>query len=239
MRGYADLACAEAGRLALAGKGYAALAVLAPVLVGARKLIPYSRTSVRTMIAIYLQLRALETAEFVLKRTTVSPEARTRLATILTPAGEGAAGARRIIAREYATLALIISRLEAQQAEAGWHGSFLGGPVRDGFMDWVLMNPTRTLNRYQAVMSEAQELAARRDAAGVTQRITRFAADGAGRQGLKNVYGGSLAADFATMDFTKIIKNYWEVEDRRAAVLATLRGETHPTLSTQNREDKK
>jgi hypothetical protein len=233
LRDHVRLATAEAGRLALAGEGDAALAVLEPLLIGGQQLALSGRSAVRFMLGSFTQRLALKAAQFVLDRTPVSAEARERLVAVLARAEDGEKSIRRLFAAEYAqaTRAILVDmRLETDR-------SFLGGILSDGFMDRVLINPKRTANRLYEVMQEVGERAVRRDAKGAEELILRFIKEGGGASSIKNIHGGMLAV-ISVPAPGGIIRTHWEVEDRRAALLATLRGEPRPTLSTQNQEAK-
>ncbi|MEY4488700.1 MAG: hypothetical protein RIQ79_1208, partial [Verrucomicrobiota bacterium] len=58
IKNYANLACAEASRLALAGRGEAAIDCLLPVVEGGQKMAPHARSVVRLMISLYVQRQA-------------------------------------------------------------------------------------------------------------------------------------------------------------------------------------
>jgi hypothetical protein len=228
IKNYSALACSEASRLALTQQGEAAIACLLPVLEGGQKLDAHARTQVRQMIALVVQRQALQTAVFVLATTEVPPEMRARLEVVLAKADGGPAGVRRLTMMDYILFTTSFDTFGKVRENLN-RGPF--GP----WLDLVWFNQNRTYNHMSAAYREAAELAARRDAKGAKLRLERYKDEGAGRTGIKNVMRGLLAQKFVP-DLKGVINNYWEVQDRRAAVLATLRGEAGTALPTKTLE---
>ena len=210
-------ACAQASLQALDGKGDDAIETLLPILEVGYKMQPSARTLVRFMVGIVIERLALQTAEFVLAETTVSPAARARLAAALERCRSGETGARRLIAIEYAF---------ALGGTAGWG---LGDWVTAGGerLKWLrrplnlvsplVYNPRATLNLHGAINSELELLAAHREMGKFGPRLQEFFAK-EGRPRFKNFMGAMLVESQPA--YGKVVETYWKTEDQRTALLA-------------------
>ncbi|MEY2881940.1 MAG: hypothetical protein RLZZ15_4320 [Verrucomicrobiota bacterium] len=228
VRSYSQHAAAVAGLLALDGRGDEAFATLQPLLEVSRKLEPSARTLVRFMIARVMQRLALDAANFVLDRTPVSAAARARFAAALAGGSGGEAGARRLIAVEYAIgletfrdlqLGDFIQFYAAEHFKAGDFRRDL--PVHGlNVLSPLVFNPRHTFNLIGDLSAQRQELAARREAAKIGEHDKAFFA-GAGRPRFKNL-GGALFMRQSTPALVKVTESYWKIEDLRTALRARL-----------------
>ena len=219
IRSLSHHAIAIASLQALDGHGDEAIDTLLPVLQVARKLQAYSRTLVRTMISITIERLGLQTAAFILDNSAVSPAARARLAAALR-GGEPEAGARRLIAIEYAFQmgALGGKRVGDILAQSGSHG---GQPWLRAALNGAspfLYNPRATFNLDGNLYADLEDLAGRRQTAQMGPRIAEFI-ERAARPSFKNLFGKMLAR-IALPAYVKVTENYWRVQDLRAALIA-------------------
>jgi hypothetical protein len=214
-RTMAQLGCAEAGLLALEGRGDEAMDTLLPILEVGRKLEPSARSLVRFMVARVIQKMSLHTARFILDHASVSPDRRTRLAAALQGGSGGPAGARRMLLIEYAI-------------SSNYLLSHFGDPARQrplwkrGLLNLfrLVYNPVATTNRYGALTAELAELAERRELAGFGTRAEAFVA-GNSRPRFKNMVGG-LMLSMTIPSYAKVLDSYWKIEDLRNALAADL-----------------
>lgn len=212
-------AAAHASLLALDGHGDEAIDSLLPLLEVSRKLEPFSRTLVRTMIARVAQRLALDAASFVLDTATVSPEARARLAAALGNVN-AAAGVRRVVLMEYAAFVPLFATMRLGDIRADRPAPALIRHPLNAFSA-LFFNPNATANRYGAYSFELAALAEKRDLAGFAARQKEFNQLFGTPTTLKNPGGRVLLAMFIPA-YDKIVQNYWETEDRRAALAARL-----------------
>jgi hypothetical protein len=212
-------ATAQAGLLALDGRGDDAFTTLLPVLEAARKLEPSGRSLVRLMVARVVQQMLIDAAAFTLQRTSVSPALRARMSAALKLGVGGEAGARRFVAIDYAGVA---GWLSGSPLGAGfkWDGS---GGVLFTLVDLfgpLVYNKQRTLNLYGDLIGELQELAARREGGKIDLRANEFWAN-EGRPRFKNFYGPAISRMTAPA-LSKVVDSYWKIEDKRLALIARL-----------------
>jgi len=228
-RTMAQLGCAEAGLLALEGKGDEAMDTLLPIIEVGRKLEPSARSLVRFMIARVIQKMSLHTARFILDHATVSPDRRARLAAALAGGSGGPAGARRMIFIEYAissnylmsqfgdpSLKLPLFMFRSRESLARlplWKLGLLG-------LFRFVYNPVATTNRYGALTGELADLAERRELAGFGTRAEAFVASNS-RPRFKNMAGG-LMLSMTIPSYTKVLDSYWKIEDLRTTLAADL-----------------
>lgn len=221
IRALSQHACAIASLQALDGHGDDAIDTLVPMIEVSRKLIPSSRTLVRSMIAIVAEKSALETADFVLNATEVSPAARTRLAHALSGGMESETICRRLIGVEYvwASDVLLKERLGDLNAGAAWAESPKSIAWRRHALNSVgplVYNPRRTLNLYADINHEMADLAARREFKKLEQRSAGFFRTLVDR-GPKNL-GGILMLSLYTPAYSKVVESFWKTEDLRSAL---------------------
>jgi hypothetical protein len=208
--------CAIASLQALDGHGDDAIATLLPILQVGRKLQPSARTLVRQMIAIVVERMSLDTATFVLDHATVSPAARAQLAAVLAADGGGPAGARHLIAIEYA-IQLELTRDKSLGdlmvgAYSGWWRRGLNA------ISPFVFNPRATFNVYGDFVADEQDFVANRQFDQLAARTKIFLNDEA-RPHFKN-FAGALLMGAATPAMSKIAQTYWKAQDARAALLA-------------------
>jgi hypothetical protein len=204
---------------ALDGRGDDAIDTLLPFLQVGRKLQPYSRTLVRSMIAIVIERMSLETATFILDNSTVSPAARARLADAL-QGGDPEAGARHLLATEYA---FQLGAVGGQRLGEIWPelGSGRGHPWLRGALNAVspfIYNPRATLNLYGDLFVDLQDLAGRRQLDQMEPRMKKFLEHDA-RPSFKNLFGKLLMSAVVPLH-PKVSQSYWTTQDLRAALLA-------------------
>jgi hypothetical protein len=201
--------------LAGEGRGDEAVAVLLPVLEVGRKIQVTSRTLVRTMIGFTIRRMALDAAGLVLDRTAVSPAMRARLLAAAGPVS-GEAGARRLVAIEYAnwTTGSMIDYHLNRKAESP-APAVLRGLV--GLFTPLVINPNRTINEAGDIMAELQDLAARRQPMTLARRV----APAPGPVGIKNLIGQLMV--YSEMPaYQYILDRYWETEDKLVALRGRL-----------------
>lgn len=213
-----QVCCAQAGLLALDGKGDEAVDVLLPVVEVSRKLEPSARSLVRFMVARASLGTIVETVHFVLARSQVSAAKRAALAAVLEGGSGGKAGVRRLLWIEYAFL------YEAFFA----NGGMAGFEPEGGLSKAILMGLTRpfflrraTANEYAAVLEELTLLAEQREFGRLDARQREFA-DEQVRGRFKNIIG-SLLLHISMPSYRKMVESYWKKEDQRVALIAELR----------------
>lgn len=214
-RSTSQLGCAEAGLLALEGKGDEAMDTLLPILEVGRKLEPSARSLVRFMVGRVIQKMGLQTARFILDHATVSPDRRARLAAALAGGSGGPAGARRMLLIEYA---ISTNYLLTQFGDPGhqrpvWKRGLLG-------LFHFVYNPVATANRYGALIAELAGLAERRELASFGTRSAAFVASNS-RPHFKNMAGG-LMLSMTIPSYDKVLESYWKIEDLRTTLAADL-----------------
>lgn len=214
-RTMAQLGCAEAGLLALEGKGDDAMDTLLPILEVGRKLEPSARSLVRFMVARVIQKMSLHTARFILDHATVSPDRLARLAAALEGGSGGPAGARRMILIEYAISSnyLMSQFADPSRQRPLWKRGLLG-------LFRFVYNPVATTNRYGALTGELAGLAERRELAGFGTRAEAFVVNNS-RPRFKNMAGG-LMLSMTIPSYTKVLDSYWKIEDLRTTLAADL-----------------
>ncbi len=214
-RTMAQLGCAEAGLLALEGKGDEAMDTLLPILEVGRKLEPSARSLVRFMVGRVIQKMSLHTARFILDHATVAPDRRARLAAALAGGSGGPAGARRLLLIEYA----ISSNYLLSQFGVLTHPQSLG---KRGLLSLfrLVYNPVATTNRYGALTAELADLAERRELASFGTRAEAFVTSNS-RPRFKNMAGG-LMLSMTIPSYTKVLESYWKIEDLRTTLAADL-----------------
>jgi len=214
-RTMAQLGCAEAGLLALEGKGDEAMDTLLPILEVGRKLEPSARSLVRFMVARVIQKMGLHTARFILVHATVSPDRRARLAATLQGGSGGPAGARRLIHLEYAISSnYLLSQFgDPARSRPLWKRGLLG-------LFRFVYNPIATTNRYGELTQELAGLAERRELAGFGTRAEAFVASNS-RPRFKNM-AGSLMLSMTIPSYAKVLDSYWKIEDLRTALASDL-----------------
>jgi hypothetical protein len=151
---------------AMDGYGDDAIDTLLPILGVGRKLQPYSRSLVRSMIGITIEKMSLNIADFILDTTPVSPAAKARLLAAL-KGGDPEAGARHLFATEYAVQ---FGSMSSERA-----GDLLPAPTTDfrnvhrltrsgpNFLSPLIYNPHATFNPVGDLYADWQDLAAKRE----------------------------------------------------------------------------
>ncbi len=217
VRSLCQHACAIASLQALDGQGDTAIDTLLPILQVGRKLQPSSRTLVRQMVGIITERMSITTAGFVLDHATISPAARARLTAALAASGDGAFGARHIMASEYAFgLALNLHRPlgDIVLQTPDWRRTLLN------VVSPFVYNRRATFNLYGEFAADEEELLARRQLVEVDSRSRRLVVEDA-RPRFKNLLGAQFLR-LMVPAFSKIGESYWSTQDNRAALLARL-----------------
>lgn len=211
---YSYLAGAKA--FALAEEGYVseAVALLAGLIEGGAKLEKHSRTLVRSVMGLTVRKRALQTLDVILSRTVLEPAARAELARRIALGQAGEAGARRLVAVEFAQLLETCRAHEAGERRAfgGWLGGWAGP---------VIFNPRRTFNEVSGIVAELEERAARRDFASFDTVLRERSRSHEPGFGFKNTAGRMMIGGYWPA-LANAPKLYWETEDAAAAAIARL-----------------
>ncbi len=211
--------CAIASLQAIDGQGDAAMETLRPLLEVSRKLQETGRSLVLQMLSVVVERMAMETAGFVLDRTSVSAPVRARFAAALDKPGGGEAGARRLLAGES-----ILGQNTILGAQVGGiietEQEFSVGQGILNAIDPFIYLPRATANLFTDFMSEAEDLIGRRKLKEYDALAEKFLAENS-RPGFKNM-GGQLLVVYMTPAYGKIAVSYWKVQDNRAALLARL-----------------
>lgn len=225
VRAYMQHALAIASLRAIDGDGDAALAIVGEVYVVGARLEPASRTLLRSMVARVVQKGALETAEFVCDTATVSAEARTRFAGLLAGPEGGGLGARRLVLTDAASFFLsgegiaTFARLSGSRSGESWAG-YIGRSVT-AFILSVTLNPQATANRANDWVEEIALLAEAHKEDEIRKREMEMPREWVGHFQVKNI-SGRLLLPTMTPVYSGIVKNYWEGEGRRVALLKRL-----------------
>jgi hypothetical protein len=222
-----QLACAQAGLLAMEGQGDQAMDLLLPFVEVSHKLEPAARSLARAKLARLGQAETMATARFILSQAPVSPELRARLAAAIA-IRDPAAGIQRIMLIETARAheALYSSRV---QTLGSWQGGQPTGWDRlfSEFLD--LLDPLillrrATANEWGAFARDIPELAARRDLDQLQDREYAFLRQILNGR-LKNP-GGALQSLIMVSSLNPgwVVARFWETEDSRVALQAALKG---------------
>jgi hypothetical protein len=206
---------------ALDGHGDDAIGTLQPILQLGRKLQPYSRTLVRSMIGVVIERNSLQTAAFILGNSDVSPGARARLAAALKD-GDPEAGGRYLLSTEYAFQLGAFGAKQLGDIYAGY-GNGDKHPWLHRAYDAVspfVYNQRATFNIYGDLYFDLQDIAGRRQIAQMNPRMKKFITQDA-RPDFKNFFG-KLLAQMMVPAYSKVSENYWRNQDPRAALLARL-----------------
>ena len=206
---------------AIDGHGDDAIDTVVPIIQIGRKLQPYSRTLVRSMIGGVIEHIGMSTASFILNTTAVSPAAKSRLAAALQGVNTEA-GARHFISIEYAfTLgAFQGKRIGDILVESG---SGNDSPWRRRAFNAIspfVYNPRATFNIRGDLYADLQDLVGRRQIDQMRTRMNRFVERDV-RPGIKNSFG-KLLNKMAVPPYEKVSENYWRNQDERAALLVRL-----------------
>ena len=204
---------------ALDGHGDDAIDTLLPILQLGRKIQPYSRTLVRSMIGVVIEHISLQTAAFILDNSAVSPAARARLAAAL-QGGDPAAGGRYLLSTEYAFQLGAFGGKRLGDIYAGY-GSGDKHPWLHRAYNVVspfVYNPRATFNIYGDLYVDLQDIIGRRQLEQMNPRMKKFITQDA-RPSFKNLYG-KLLAQMMIPPYSKVSENYWRNQDLRAALIA-------------------
>ena len=178
------------------------------------------------MIAVSTQKQALETAEFVLDHSQVSDAARARFAALLVEKAGGGLVAKRLMLMDvinfYGT-AEAISMLKhpyVGRHEDSWSMRIEG--LASGLLYFTTLNPQATSNRIHDSFATLAALAEKRDLKGMTKFSDNLSDEQLGGFQVKNL-AGRLLLQMTMPAFDKVAKSYWEVDDRRVALMKRLR----------------
>ncbi|HWA28834.1 MAG TPA: DUF4062 domain-containing protein [Lacunisphaera sp.] len=210
---------------ALDGQGEAALGTLLPLLEVGGKLEEATRGASYWRNAREMQDAAIKAAAFVLDTTPVPAGARDRFAAALAARGGGAAGIRRLYAVRHARLVQGTASFGRAMIFSGWQSLEFLRPEFD-LVGPVVFNRNASHNRWGELFADLAELAGRRQIARAQQRLDEFLAEES-RVRLKNIgnaWVANMVARMGIKDITGEQTKYWEMEDRRAALLARLQG---------------
>jgi hypothetical protein len=207
---------------ALEGHGDEAIDTLLPILSVGRKLQPSSRYMIRQMLGIIVEDNSIMTASFILDNATVSPAARARLSAALQGGGPEP-DVRRLFATDYAIQLGWMS--DARAGDVLKANSHLLGddPSLIAFFNLAspfIYNIRASLNAKGDLFAELEELSAKRQLDQLEVRTKQFIADQS-RPGIKNLFGRFIAAE-TVPGYKNVVGRYWQLQDRRAALLARL-----------------
>ena len=206
--------CAEAGLLALDGKGDDAIGVLLPLVGVSRKLEPAARTLTRALASRTAQRQVIDTARFIIARTSVSPERRAALAAALETGMSGADGIRHMLWLDYAW-SYDFSYQPGLSREVGRSMSIIIRPFN---------LPRTTANVHAAYLENIVRLAEARAVDKMDAAREELSAQQGGFNCLRNPFG-NLIFLLSLPSYTKEVETYWKTEDARLALIAELR---HP-----------
>jgi DNA polymerase III delta prime subunit len=233
-RAYTQNAMAVAGLRALDGQGDAALLGLLPLLEVGRKLEAGARGISNFEKSRDMQDCAIWAADFVFKNDApVSGPVRVRFAAALANRA-GPEGVRRAFAIRQAGVTEASGTLD--QTDRFWRGTGVHFFLRAA--EWlrpVVFNRQATLNRWDRLFADLEELAVKRDIAGIERRVAEFEA--AGKQiAFKNIGGAWFGwlVEYRLglkQSGVKVVESYWATEDRRAALLQRLQQPADATKS--------
>ena len=231
-RAVMQVGAAHARLLALEGKGDEAIDELLPLVRVSRKLQPASRTATRLLIAILHGSEAVKAASYVLSHSTVSPERRSELAAAI-DGYDSAAMLNRMFLIEYAGF---YEELVSEKMKLGTMffdyqiGAF--GRRPDTFvrvldqLDSLLLLPRATVNECAVGTEEIVKLALRRDLDGLKEYGETLSPPRLRIARLKNV-GGGMLLDVTFLPYQRLVRNCWNHDDERLALLAELRAKVH------------
>lgn len=179
---------------------------------------PETGTLVRAMIAQVVKKSALTSAGNVLDYASVSSQARERFATTL----ESSAGSGGVIKR----VVLVESEFWSPDTIRQLGGSADGaGAMRPWYMRRLsdfIVNPQASANRVHNHFEALAAKAEARDIEGMRTLDDAVDREAHGKIRIKNV-GGTKLFEMIVGSYRSVAKNYWEIEDRRVALIARLR----------------
>jgi len=204
---------------ALDGRGDDAIDTLLPILQLGRKLQPYSRTLVRSMIGVVIERISLQTAAFILDNSAVSPSAQAQLAAEL-QGGDPEAGGRYLLSTEYAFQLGAFDGKRLGDIYAGYGPGDKRPWLHRAYnaVSPFVYNQRATFNIYGDLYVDLQDIIGRRHLEQMDPRMKKFIAQDA-RPGFKNLFG-KLLAQMMVPAYSKVSENYWRTQDLRAALIA-------------------
>lgn len=218
LREYMRHALAIAALRAIDQDGDAALEeTLAVYELGAR-LEPESSTLVRGMIAQVLKKEAIRTAGFILDQAKVSATVRQRFAVVLAANAGNPDVARRLtlVESEFWTMDAMRHLGPAgacSEADRPWVIRMTGQCLSP-----LLLNPQASINRIHEYFESSAACAGRRDIEAMTALDERAWTKDVR---IKNLQGIKMMEMIAG-SLRSVAKNYWQIDDMRAALLARL-----------------
>jgi uncharacterized membrane protein len=206
---------------AIDGHGDEAVDTLLPILGVARKLQPYSRSLVRSMISVVIEKMSLNTAAFILDTTPVSAAAKAKLAAAL-EGGDPERGARQLLATEYALQFGWMSHEKAGNllsvVQNGSDGRHSWGTGILNLISPLAYNPHITFNQVGDLYADMSDLTAKRELDKFDARWKAYF-DKASGVGIKNLFGRYLTMMMIPA-YQKVAESYWKCQDLRASLLA-------------------
>ncbi|MDF3055908.1 MAG: hypothetical protein K0R17_123 [Rariglobus sp.] len=179
---------------------------------------PETGTLVRAMIAQVVKKSALTSAGNVLDYASVSSDSRERFAAVLEASAGGGGVIKRVI--------LVESEFWSADSIRQIGGSVDGaGAVRPWYMRCVsdfIVNPQASANRVHDHFEALAAKAEARDIEGMSALDDSVYRGAQGKVRVKNV-GGARLLEMIVGSYRSVAKNYWEIEDRRAALVERLR----------------
>ncbi len=220
MRDVARFAAAQACLLALEDQRDEAVALLIPVFDAAQKLEANARTLARRMVAITLQRQTLSALEYVLDQGELSATALNELSRVLRSSFQDPAeGARLLCLAEYAIQSDLLLSPRLHQVDFGANPRSFNISRLASFF---LYSPKATVNRAGDILHAMAEAGATRDKAAWQKLDNQIGANFPPSRFLAKNLVGTQLVDLALPAYNKVIEAYWDIHDRRQALLARL-----------------
>lgn len=175
-------------------------------------------TLVRAMIAQVVKRSALTSAGNVLDYASVSSETRERFAAAL----EASAGSGGVIKRVVLVESEFWSADSIRQIGGGVDGAGAARPWYMRRLGDFIVNPQASANRVHDHFEALAAKAEARDVEGMKALDEAVDREGQGKVRVKNI-GGARLLSMIVGSYRSVAKNYWEIEDRRGALLERLR----------------
>ncbi|HEY9249086.1 MAG TPA: hypothetical protein VIO38_08140, partial [Rariglobus sp.] len=179
---------------------------------------PETGTLVRAMIAQVVKRSALTSAGNVLDYASVSSETRERFAAAL----EASAGSGGVIKRVVLVESEFWSADSIRQIGGGADGAGAARPWYMRRLGDFIVNPQASANRVHDHFEALAAKAEARDIEGMKALDEAVDREGQGKVRVKNI-GGARLVSMIVGSYRSVAKNYWEIEDRRGALIERLR----------------
>lgn len=223
VRAVTQYGVAIASLQAIDGHGDEAIDTLLPILGVGRKLQPYSRSLVRSMVSVVVEKMSLNAAAFILDTTPVSAAAKAKLVAAL-EGGDPERGARNLLATEYARQFGWMSHEKAGNllsvVQNGSDNRHPWGTRVLNLISPLAYNPHITFNQVGDLYADMSDLTAKRELDKFDARWKSYFDEASGA-GIKNLFGRYLTMMMIPA-YQKVAESYWQTQDLRASLLARL-----------------